>query len=301
MKRVFFTLAVALAFASCGNEEAEPAASCGHLDNIKDFQSAYVPARTIRVWTPSRYNPDELYDVLYMHDGQMLFDASTSWNHQEWRIDETLDSLIEAGVIRPCIVVGIDNTEKRIGEYCPDDVAEFLPEGEPVYEKAEPLGNNYLKFLVDEVKPYIDSTYSVYTDPAHTFVMGSSCGGLISSYALCKYPDVFGGAACLSTHCTFMSNPLTQKGKDDSAAAYIEYLKAHLPAANSKLLYFDRGDLTIDAGYREQQDKINTVILSLGWDGNHFQYRFYPGHAHCEDDWAARLHVPLEFLLSVSD
>ena len=300
MKIKIHLIALACCLTACGHGEADPAASCGRLDNIKDFKSEFVAARTVRVWTPSCYDPARKHDVLYMHDGQMLFDATTSWNRQEWRIDEVLDSLIEAGSVRPCIVVGIDNGSNRIGEYCPDDVAEFLPEAESVYDGVEPEGNNYLRFLVEEVKPFIDSTYSVYTDPAHTFVMGSSCGGLISSYALCKYPDVFGGAACLSTHSTFMSNPVTRKGKADSAEAYIKYLKAHLPAANTALLYFDRGDKTIDAGYQEQQEKINDAILSLSWDEEHFLYRFYPGHEHCERDWAARLHVPLEFLLGIA-
>ena len=107
------------------------------IDKIFHFRSKYVSDRTIRVWTPKGYSSAKNYDVLYMHDGNMLFDAATTWNHQEWGVDEAMDSLINLGVIRPTIVVGIDNTSKRINEYCPDDIVEYLPEGKTPYEGFE--------------------------------------------------------------------------------------------------------------------------------------------------------------------
>ena len=280
---------------SCGGQK-EPQVSAGHLDTYHDFPSKFVVPRTVRVWLPSDYDTTQRYEVLYMHDGKMLFDADVAWNHQEWGIDEAMDSLIANGQIRPCIVVGIDNTDDRIGEYCPDDITEFLPADKPVYWKIKPQGNDYLRFLVEEVKPFIDSTYSVFTDAGHTWVMGSSCGGLISSYALCKYPDVFGGAACLSTHCT-LAYPLPQKTDDEVISAYRTYLKEHLPEPNSRLLYMDNGDQTLDEYYQDAQAAINGTLRALGWDDSHFLVRHFPGAAHCEDDWRVRLDIPLQFLL----
>lgn len=270
--------------------------SKGHLDTYVAFQSQYVPARTIRVWTPEDYSAEQHYDVLYMHDGQMLYDATTAWNHQELGVDEAMDSLIRQGAIRQTIVVGIDNnSENRIGEYCPDDLSALYLDERPVYEAFESQGNAYLAFLVTELKPFIDSVYSTYPDRAHTWVMGSSCGGLISSYALCKYPDVFAGAACMSTHCT-LAYPNPMHPDKTVMTAYRDYLRTHL-TLNGCLLYMDQGDQTLDAFYAEAQEAINTMLRAEGWDEQHFEYRFFPGHAHCEDDWKARLDLPLRFLL----
>lgn len=295
MRKVLL-IAAACMLVACGSS-VKPKVSKGHLDTYKDFPSQFIKARTVRVWTPDNYDASQRYDVLYMHDGQMLWDASVAWNHQEWGVDEAMDSLIALGRIRPTIVVGIDNTINRIGEFCPDDIAQYLPKGHAIYSIFAPEGNAYLRFLVEEVKPFIDSVYSTYPEREHTWVMGSSCGGLISSYALCKYPEVFGGAGCLSTHCTLaFPNPASP----DKAVvnAYRTYLKDHLPTPNTRLLYFDDGDQTLDAYYGAAQQAINDMLRTEGWDSAHFVYRFFPGHAHCEDDWKARLDIPLCFLLS---
>lgn len=297
MKKILFLFCLsALILTACSKAVQEPQVSVGHLDTYANFPSQFVPARTVRVWTPSGYTPEKRYDVLYMHDGQMLFDATTSWNKQEWGIDEAMDSLQALGRIRPTIVVGIDNTSERIGEFCPDDIIEYLPAGTPVYADWKPQGNDYLRFLVTELKPFIDSTYAVYPERSHTWVMGSSCGGLISSYALCKYPEIFGGAACLSTHCT-LAYPRPDEPSESVMAAYRTYLKEHLPAPNTAKLYMDQGDQTLDAFYGEAQKAINDMLRGEGWDSAHFEYRFFPGHRHCEDDWQARLPLPLMFLL----
>lgn len=294
--RPVYVLLLAVAMTACSKAVQEPQVSAGQLDTYANFPSRFVPARTVRVWTPANYDPAKRYDVLYMHDGQMLFDAATSWNKQEWGIDEAMDSLQALGRIRPTIVVGIDNTSERIGEFCPDDILDYLPAGTPVYADWKPQGNDYLRFLVTELKPFIDSTYAVYPERSHTWVMGSSCGGLISSYALCKYPEIFGGAACLSTHCT-LAYPRPDKPSQEVMDAYRTYLKEHLPAPNTAKLYMDQGDQTLDAFYGEAQSAINDMLRGVGWDSAHFEYRFFPGHRHCEDDWQARLPLPLMFLL----
>lgn len=298
MKHLFVLLAVTALCACTKTESDEPVAENSRVDIYSGFHSQFVPSRTIRVWVPKGYSRRQKYDVLYMHDGRMLFDASITWNHQEWGVDEAMDSLVNKGLIRPTIVVGMDNlpdTYDRVGEYCPDDVAALLPEGKKLYNGLSVSGNDYLRFLVEEVKPFIDSVYSTYTDREHTWVMGSSCGGLISSYALCKYPKVFGGAVCMSTHCTLAADPAHPD--QDAVDAYRNYLQAHLPA-NSAKLYFDRGDKTLDANYEAAQNAINEMLRQQGWDEAHYMYRFFPGHAHEEKSWRARLDVPLRFLLA---
>lgn len=294
MRQIVMLLA-SFVFVGCQLKDG-PRVSAGQLETYELFESKYVTPRTIRVWTPEDYDSDKQYDVLYMHDGQMLWDAQVAWNKQEWGVDEAMDSLIRMKKIRPAIVVGIDNSPERIGEYCPDNIVEYLDSVSEVYQDIKPQGNAYLRFLVEELKPFIDSKYSTYTDRAHTWVMGSSCGGLISSYALCRYPEIFGGAACLSTHCTLAFPDPTQQ---DSAmmAAYRMYLKHYIPA-NSAKLYMDNGDQTLDANYLTAQALINDMMYESGWDSTHYMYRFFPGTAHCEDDWRARLDIPLLFLLA---
>ena len=291
--RLFFSFVLCLLALTACHQRSQ--STPPRLDLYEDFQSQYVPARTIRVWVPQGYTPEQRYDVLYMHDGKMLFDKNSTWNHQEWGVDEAMDSLSRLGSIRPTIVVGIDNNDDRISEYCPDDIVELLPAGHPIYKDLPAKGNDYLRFVVEEVKPFIDSIYSTYPEREHTWVMGSSCGGLISSYALCKYPEVFGGAVCMSTHCT-LAYPNPWKPDNEVITAYREYLRTHL-TPNAFLLYMDRGDETLDAFYGDAQDAINVMLREEGWDEAHFMYRFFPGHAHCEDDWQARLDIPLQFLL----
>lgn len=291
MKKITTIILSTLSLVCCSRPE-----SCviGNLDIYENFQSQHVAPRTVRVWTPADYDPEQKYEVIYMHDGQNLFDAAITWNHQEWGVDECLTALLEAGEIRPCIVVGVDNiSEIRYEEYYPSAICSEIAPG-VLPEDFKPLGDEYLRFLVEEVKPFIDSNYSTLTDASHTFVAGSSCGGLISSYAICEYPEVFGGAACLSTHCSLM-NPHTTVDQKPAAEAYLNYLQAKLPADH--LLYMDRGDCTLDSSYAEPQEAINQMIGSLGWDESDYMYRFFPGHSHSENDWKSRLDVPIRFLL----
>ncbi|HKP32607.1 MAG TPA: alpha/beta hydrolase-fold protein [Chitinophagaceae bacterium] len=147
--------------------------------------------RRIWIYLPKGYNESkEKYPVLYMHDGQNLFDAATS-PFGEWGVDEALDS-----AVKKCIVVGIDNGQvKRMNEYNPYEYAKF--------GKGE--GDQYIDFLAKTLKPYIDKKFRTKKDSEHTTVAGSSMGGLISLYAAIKYPKVFGKAGVFSP--AFQTSP----------------------------------------------------------------------------------------------
>ena len=268
---------------------------------IHTIKSKTLGDRTIRVYVPSDY---ELgggpYDVLYMQDGQMLFDSKITWNHQEWGVDEAMDTLIALGRIRPTMVVGIDaagtaSDTKRIAEYCPSDVANLIADGHAMYSgMITPKGNEYLQFVVDEVKPFVEMTYpQTYKEREHTWIMGSSCGALISSYAVNKYPDVFAGAACMSTHSTLSVDATFDM---EVVKAYVQYLTKTRPV-NTYKIYFDRGDKTLDANYADTQEFVNGGYTGDGWCEPSFRYEFFPGAAHDEKSWRARLDVPLVFLL----
>ena len=133
--------------------------------------------------------------------------------------------------------------------------------------------DGYLKFWVTELKSFIDKTFSTYTDCRHTFIMGSSMGGLISMYAICEYPQVFGGAGCLSTHWPgiFMMN------NNSIPDAFVNYLKSHLPNPKTHKIYFDYGDQTLDAMYPPLQAKVDEVMKEKEYTPKNWITKYFPG------------------------
>ena len=302
MKWIFNLLL--LMYLSVGAQEMK--VSSGTLQHFADFKSKYVQPRNVDVWLPDGYSANEKYAVLYMHDGQMLFDAMTTWNKQEWMVDETAGKLIAQGMTQKFIVVGITSIASiRHSDLFPQKPFESLmrKQQDSLYilnrNTQTPLfgakvnSDNYLKFILKELKPFIDHTFSVKTDKAHTFIAGSSMGGLISMYAVCEYPDVFGGAACISTHWpgTFSTtnNPIPQ--------AFLNYMKRNLPSHLTHKIYFDYGDQTLDALYEPFQKEADLIMMAKGYGPENWITKKYPGADHSEKSWAARLDVPLKFLL----
>ena len=127
-------------------------------------------------------------------------------------------------------------------------------------------------------------------------MMGSSMGGLISLYALCEYPQVFGGVACLSTHLSMAHLP-NGFGGDVWATGFREYVTQHLPATNGSLIYMDHGTEDFDADYSPYQTQLARVFDEARWDTEHFKLMVFDGHGHNETCWAKRLHEPLLYLL----
>ncbi len=156
------------------------------------------------------------------------------------------------------------------------------------------MADEYLMFLVHELKPYVDSAYSTLAGPDHTFLMGSSMGGLISLYAVCEYPKIFGGAACLSTHW-----PLAipqQEPTFDIPSTFRQYLDNYLPSPSNHKFYFDHGTATLDSLYKPHQNLIDSIMVKHGYTSENWMTKEFPGDEHSEVAWARRLHVPLEFL-----
>lgn len=283
-----------------------PTASSGSINRIENFKSKFVKPRNIDVWLPADYDSNKKYAVLYMHDGKGLYDSTIMWNKQEWGVDETLSKLIALKKVRNCIVVGIWNSETtRHPEYFPQKPFESLTQSEKdtvtaqlqkanrIKESFKPFSDDYLKFIVEELKPFIDSAYNTQSDQRNTFIAGSSMGGLISMYAICEYPKVFGGAACLSTHWpgifAVKGNPIPD--------AFFNYMRQNLPDPKTHKLYFDYGDQTLDALYPALQAKADEVLKAKGYTSKNWMTRFFKGEDHSEKAWNKRLDFPLQFLL----
>ncbi|MDP4290920.1 MAG: alpha/beta hydrolase-fold protein [Bacteroidota bacterium] len=276
----------------------QPENNHGTIRRFNDFRSLYVQARNIDVWLPDHYHPRNSYAVLYMHDGQNIFESADPFQPISWKVDITLSDLIRHHKIRPCIVVGIWNTEKRFQEFTPykpfrDHVP---PNGDIMFHEVmnNSISEEYLKFLVLELKPFIDATFSTLSDRDHTFIAGSSMGGLISVYALCEYPDIFGGAACLSTHW-----PLGIMQSDPRLFnIIISYLKVKLPPPSTHRIYFDHGTEMLDSLYPFFQSQVDRVLLEKGYSEQSWTSRIFEGHDHSELSWQQRFHIPATFLLT---
>jgi enterochelin esterase-like enzyme len=283
-----------------------PRPSTGTIKRLEQFQSKYVASRNVDIWLPEDYDSKKKYAVLYMHDGKGLYDSTIMWDKQEWGVDETMGKLLKESKVKNCIVVGVWNSEAtRHPEYFPQKPYESLSqlERDTITSQLQkmgrttqifnPVSDNYLKFLVDELKPFIDSNFSTKADSKNTFIAGSSMGGLISMYAICEYPNVFGGAACLSTHWpgTFQvdGNPIPQ--------AFFQYLSQKLPDPKTHKFYFDYGDQTLDALYPALQKRADDVLKSKGYSSKNWMTKYFPGENHSEKAWSKRLKIPLAFLL----
>ncbi|QPQ56158.1 esterase family protein [Allosphingosinicella flava] len=279
----------------------------GQLNHYRAYPSRFAAPRDVSVWLPPGYDRGGApYAVLYAHDGQNLFDPSTGYGGKEWGLDETAARLIAEGKVRPFIIVGIWNTPKRMQEYLPGRAYAGIPS---IYRKdieayygGPALADGYLRFIAEELKPFIDRHYNTAPGRESTFVMGSSMGGIVSLAAIAHYPQIFGGAASLSTHW-----PMRYGGPDmavtraeiaasmNSAEAY---LRAALPRPGRHRLYIDSGAELDLPDYAAYQKRIDAMLKSRGWtDGKDWLSRAYPGMPHNEDAWRARVDVPLQFLL----
>lgn len=263
------------------------------LETIPEFLSQYVLPRQVDVWLPPGY-PEagaRRFPVLYMHDGQNLFSSSTAYGGFDWGIDPTFTHLIRMEAVRPAIVVGIWNTNLRWQEYLPNRPFE-TPHGKEALARLGsefgdgPLADRYLRFIVAELIPYIDVHYRTLTGPDNTLIMGSSMGGLVSIYALCEYPQVFGRAGCLSTHWLPVQEVISP------------YLETALPGPGNHKLYFDYGTETLDRYYEPHQQKVDELLQQAGYSmGKDWQTLKFEGAEHSERAWRARLEIPLKFLL----
>ena len=277
----------------------------GKIERINSFPSQFIVPRTVDVWLPKAYTATKKYNVLYMHDGQMLFDATTTWNNQEWKVDEVASKLMEENKVNDFIVVAIWNIpELRHTDLYPKKPYDLLPEvwketlqseiqkSHFPFDASKINSDNYLKFIVEEVKPYIDKTYPVYTTANHTAIMGSSMGGLISMYALCEYPEVFGKAACLSTHWVgfldFENNPIPE--------SFFRYLTKKLPDPKNHSIYFDYGTETLDASYLKYEYRVDEILKEKGYTNSNSKNLKFEGENHSENSWQKRIHIPMEFL-----
>ncbi len=237
-----------------------------------DFYSKFLDnKRNIIVWLPPGYkkqrNADKVYPVLYMHDGQNIIDPKTSFAGMDWRVDETVARLSKARKMKEIIVVGIYNTPDRLEEYSPGERGEL-----------------YLKFITEELKPFIDLNYRTLPDRDNTAIMGSSMGGLISFIAGWNYDDVFSMVGCMSSSFYYDNEKV------------FEIINAYEGPRKKVKFYIDHGEDGLLRGQR-MFCKLTERGYVIGKDIDYF---YAPGAEHNEAAWAERLERPLRFFFGTS-
>jgi len=262
----------------------------GRLVYWTDVASAYLgPTRHVEIWLPPGYDdaPATRFPVLYMHDGQNLFDPRIANTGVDWGVDEAVVRLTQQGVIRPVIVVGVWNSAERTPEYSP-------------WHRAP----QYARFLIEELMPRVNAEFRTLTGPENTAVMGSSMGGLLSYYLVTNHPGVFGSCGCLST-AFVLSDALVAEnrrggvttGTPDTTPYILRDIEQGLRVPRGVRYWFDYGTRGIDARFGPTHDAVRAWLLGQGLvEGRDFVVRRYEGADHNEAAWRARLDDPLTFL-----
>jgi predicted alpha/beta superfamily hydrolase len=252
----------------------------GRIRLLPRFASRYLSTRReIVVYVPPGYDSSsDRYPVLYLQDGQNLFDPATAFLGQDWRADVTADDLTMQGLIEPAIIVGLYNTGVR-------RVSEYTPTRDPRYGKGG-KGSRYAMMLVREVKPLIDAAFRTRRRAADTGVGGSSLGGLVSLEAGLLYPHVFGKLALLSPSVWW------------DQQAIVKMIEGCRVTARPRI-WLDAGTAEGDAPEHVIADlrKLRGALLEKGWrDGADLCYSEVPGAGHHESAWAARFGPVLQYL-----
>jgi enterochelin esterase-like enzyme len=276
-----------------------PQVAAGHLERIAAVAAPGLAPRHVDVWVSEGCTAARRCPVLYMHDGQMLFDAGTTWNKQAWNVADTVARLQREGRLGGLVVVGIWNTgTTRFADYFPQKwLAGITDEAtrKVVMERGMaggPRADAYLRLIVETLKPEIDRRFPTLPGREHTAIAGSSMGGLISIYAALEHPQVFGAVAGISTH--WIGGYERNAAIPAAAAAY---LREKLPPPGTTRVWMDRGNTQLDAQYDQAQALIDTVFAERGWrSGPGYRSTVFEGKGHNERDWAARFDQVLLFL-----
>lgn len=242
----------------------------GTLKFHRNLSDGRVAPRHIVVWLPPGYQKDQRrrYPVLYMHDGQNLFDPATAFTGVDWQADVTAARLISEKRVRPFIIVGIYNCDQRLAEY-----------------SLSAAGEHYRAFIIATVKPLIDKTYRTLPDRLNTATMGSSMGGLVSFLLTWQHSEVFSAAACLSPSFIYEKNQV------------IKWLRKSPAPALPVRLYVDCGGEGGEKLLLKGCRKVLRVLRKKGIEtGEDFQFHYFPDAGHSEWAWAKRLWRPLLFI-----
>ena len=254
----------------------------GDVRRHAGFKSCHLDVEhDVLVYLPPGYDdePKRRYPVLYLQDGQNLFDAAPAFS-QEWQVDETAQRLIEAGEIEPLVIVGVSNAgPARIDEYTPTRDRKHRAGGG---------GSRYGRFLVEELKPFVDATYRTRPGAADTGLGGSSLGGLLTMYLALQYGGIFWRLAVLSPSVWWDERFIVRRAR----------LLAHKTPAR---IWLSAGTAEGE-GVVEGAAALRDVLVAKGWtEGRDLAFTVVEGGRHDEATWAAQMESVLRFLFPPAD
>lgn len=268
--------------------EPVPLQRTGHIERIAPgawFEARHVAAREVQIWLPGAYQrePTRRFPVLYMQDGQTLFDAAVAG--AEWQMDEAAQRLIERAEVAPFIIVAVHHGERRIDDYTPTRItmdAQRSGSGRP-----QTVGGDaprYARYLIEELKPEIDRRYRTLPAREHTSVGGASLGGLFALWLALHEPTVFGAALVVSPSVWW-----------DDALLLREAKSVAVEPAQRPRLWLDMGVAEGPEAIRHVR-QLRDALLARGWDARSLRYVEDPEGSHDEASWAQRTPDMLRFL-----
>ncbi|MCE7039251.1 alpha/beta hydrolase [Dyadobacter sp. CY312] len=261
------------------------------------FENFNLGGRIGEVWLPANYSNTKEYAVVYANDSYTLF-AKNGYPDGSWEFDTRTQNLINSQEIKDCIVVAID-TQYRMRTLLPNKPFFSMSPADQgtisTNNGGGPLADEQLAWMINELKPYIDSTYSTLTDHANTVILGASMGGLFAAYAFGERSDVFGRAACVSTH---YQGTLLDAEANLLTDDVVSYIQNYFPApSGSKKVYFDSGTESLDANYLVPQGQVDSIMQGKGYNSTNWKTVIDNGAGHNPTYWGPRLPGILKFLI----
>jgi enterochelin esterase-like enzyme len=268
----------------------------GRLIEYEHVAAARLPEQRLTIWLPPGYDGTaRRYPVVYMHDGQNLFDPAKSGFNKVWAADKAMLAAMATGKVSPHIIVGIWSPgAARYRQYLPHDAYLAAPPAVHAQMDAAAGGpvvsDAYLVWMAGPLKQWVDATWRTRPGRDDTAIVGSSMGGLMSCYAFLEQPAVFGRAACVSSHWPAIDPHAVGSENPAMAAVWDRWFADHLGVPDGRRVWFDHGTETLDAYYAPYQQVIDARMAASGWHkGTDWESKVYPGAAHEEHAWAARL------------
>lgn len=298
---------LALALAACATVPPAPASPARLVEWTELEAGNPLPPMRVTVWLPPGYDSaaGRRYPVLYMWDGQNLFDPATTHYGKAWMMQEVMADLVATQRAEPHIVVGIWSPPgaDRYRVYLPPPLYRGVgetPDLQAVMRRmagGEPAGDAMLAWAADTLKPRVDATFRTRTGPRDTTIAGASMGGLMACYALSERPDVFGRAGCLSSHLMLVDPDLAKTHRGAIEGAWRAYLAARLGPPDGRRAWLDHGTLGLDANYAPFQVAVARSFAAQSWrEGEDMTARVFAGTDHDENAWGARMADVLAWL-----
>ncbi|MEW4448965.1 alpha/beta hydrolase-fold protein [Qipengyuania sp. JC766] len=297
---------LALLLAACATPSAVGPVAAGRFVEVERIAAEGLPDQRLTIWLPPDYDAGQRrYPVLYMHDGHNLFDPAKSNFGKVWAADRAMLAAMETGRVEPHIIVGIWAPG-------PDRYRQYLPQFAAIRATggiAASIADNsnggpvvsarYLAWIADELKPLIDREYRTRPGPGDTAIAGSSMGGIMSCYAIVERPDIFGRAACISSHWPVALPDEAEADRAQVLGIWRDWLGDRLGPPDGRRIWMDHGTATLDRYYAPYQRAVDRSFVAAGWtEGRDFRSEVYEGAEHEENAWAARLPEIFDWLLA---